>query len=59
VNGPEIQHLIEQDLRRAVSRIVEVPRPDPLPGSPWVAMSVPQKAIRRGNKDLGIAGAGR
>jgi hypothetical protein len=57
VNGPEIQHLIEQDLRRAVARIVEVPRPDPLAGSPWVAMSVLQKAIRRGNKDLALRAA--
>ena len=57
MNGLEIQHLIEQDLRRAVARIVEVPRPDPLPGSPWVAMSGLQKAIRRGNKDLALRSA--
>ena len=57
MNGPEIQHLIEQDLRRAVPRLVEVPRPDPLPGSPWVAMSALQKAIRRGRKDLALRAA--
>jgi hypothetical protein len=57
VNGPKIQHLIEQNLRRAVARIAEVPRPDPLPGSPLAAMSVLQKAIRRGNKDLALRAA--
>jgi hypothetical protein len=57
VNGPEIQHLIEQNLRRAVARIVEVPRPDPFSGSPWVAMSVLQKSIRRGRKDLALRAA--
>ena len=57
MNGPEIQRQIEQDLRRAVARLVEVPRPDPLPGSPWLAMSAAQKAIRRGRKDLALRAA--
>ena len=57
MNRPEIQHLIELDLRRAMSRVVEAPRPDPLPGSPWVAMSALQKAIRRGRKDLALGAA--
>jgi hypothetical protein len=46
MNGPEIQHLIENDLRRAVSRHDAQPHPDP--ASPWVAMNLLQKAIRRG-----------
>lgn len=57
MNGPEIQHQIEQDLRRAVAHIAEVPRPDLLPGSPWVAMSALQKAIRRGRDDLALRAA--
>jgi hypothetical protein len=57
VNGPEIQYQIEHDLRRAVARIVEAPRPDLLAGSPWVAKSVLQKAIRRGRKDLALRAA--
>ncbi len=57
MNGPEIQHLIENDLRRAVLRCAEPPQPDPMPASPWVAMSLLQKAIRRGREDLALRAA--
>jgi len=48
VNGPEIPHLFENDLRRFAS----APRPRPLSIDPWVASSLLQKAIRRGDVDL-------
>ena len=52
MNGPEIQHLIKNDLTRGVSRCGAPPHPDPVPVSPWVAMSLLQKATRRGRQDL-------
>jgi hypothetical protein len=47
VNRPEIPHLFENDLRRASAA-----RPRPLAIDPWVASSLLQKAIRRGDVDL-------
>ncbi len=57
VNGPEIQYLIENDLRRAVARHGTPPQPEPVQVSPWVAMSLMQKAIRRGREDLALGAA--
>ena len=57
MSGPEIQHLIENDLHRAVSRHAAPPQPDPVRATPWVAMSLMQKAIRRGRKDLALRAA--
>jgi hypothetical protein len=57
MNEPEIQHLIENDLRRAVGRHGAPPQADPLQVSPWVAMSLLQKAIRRGQEDLALRAA--
>src|SRR5271157_1109198 len=57
MNGPEIQHLIENDLRRAVARHGTPPQPEPVQVSPWVAMSLMQKAIRRGREDLALGAA--
>jgi hypothetical protein len=48
VNRPAIPHLFENDLRRLASG----PRPRPLAIDPWVASSLLQKAIRRGEIDL-------
>ena len=48
VNRPEIPHLFENDLRRFASAA----RPRPLAIDPWVASSLLQKAIRRGDVDL-------
>ena len=52
LNGPEIQHFIENDLRYAVARLVELPRPDPLQVSPWVgdervAEGYPTRPVQR------------
>jgi hypothetical protein len=57
VNGPEILHLIRRDLQRAVARQGKPPTPRPIDVSPWVAMSVMQKAIRRGREDLAFSAA--
>jgi hypothetical protein len=48
VNRPEILRLIETDL----GRIAETARPRPLAIDPWLAWSLLQKAIRRGDVDL-------
>ena len=57
MNGPEILHLIQQDLQRAVAECGEPPTPQPMDASPWVAMSAMQKAIRRGREDLALSAA--
>jgi hypothetical protein len=53
VNGPEILHLIRHELQDAVGRRGTPAAPRPMHASPWVAMAVLQKAIRRGHEDLG------
>jgi len=57
VNGPEIRKLIENDLRAAISRLGPPPEPVPITATPWVAMSLMQKAIRRGREDLALRAA--
>jgi hypothetical protein len=57
VNGPEILHLIRNELQHAVARQGEPPTPRPMDASPWVAMSAMQKAIRRGREDLALCAA--
>ena len=57
MNEPEIQHLIEQDLRRAVAQRGKPPTPQPMDASPWTAMSAMQKSIRRGREDLALGAA--
>ena len=57
MNGPEILHLIRHDLQGAVARQGKPPTPRHLHGSPWVAMSAMQKAIRRGREDLALSAA--
>ena len=57
MNGPEILHLIRHDLQGAVARQGKPPTPRPMDASPWVAMSVLQKAIRRGREDLALSAA--
>jgi hypothetical protein len=44
VNQPEIPHLFENDFRR----FARAARPRPFAIDPWVASSLLQKAIRRG-----------
>ena len=57
MNGPEILHLIRRDLKQAVARQPRPPTPRPMDASPWLAMSVMQKAIRRGREDLALGAA--
>jgi hypothetical protein len=57
MNGPEILHLIRHDLQRAVARRGKPPTPRPLDVSPWLAMSILQKVIRRDRKDLALGAA--
>jgi|SRR5271166_634653 len=59
MNGPEILHLIRHDLQRAVAGRGKPPTPRPMDVSPWLAMSIMQKAkaIRRGREDLALGAA--
>ena len=57
MNGPEILHLIRHDLQGAVARQPKPPTPRPMHVSPWLAMSILQKAIRRGREDLALRAA--
>jgi hypothetical protein len=57
MNGPEILHLIRHDLQRAIACRGRPPTLRPLDISPWLAMSVLQKAIRRGREDLALSAA--
>ena len=57
MNGPEILHLIRQDLQRAVALQGRPPDARPLDVSPWLAMSVLKKAIRGGTRDLALGAA--
>lgn len=57
MNGPEILHLVRNDLRRAVAQHGTPLNIRPLDASPWVAMSTMRMAIRRGRKDLAVGAA--
>jgi hypothetical protein len=57
VNGPEILHILRHELQHAVGRQGKPPAPRPMDASPWLAMSVLQKAIRRGREDLALSAA--
>ena len=57
MNGPEILHIIRHDLQRAIACRGRPPTSRPLDVSPWLAMSVLQKAIRRGREDLALRAA--
>ena len=57
MDRPEFQSLIEENLRRAAARFAAFPRLAPLDESPWVAMSLLQKAIRRGRSKLALSAA--
>ena len=57
MNGPEILHLIRHDLQRAVAECGKPPTPRSLDVSPCLAMSIMEKAIRRGREDLALSAA--
>ena len=57
MNGPEILHVFRDELRHAVGQRGRPPAPRPTDVSPWLAMAVLQKAIRRGREDLALGAA--
>ena len=57
MNGPEVLHIFRGELQRAVGRRGRPSTPRPMDVSPWLAMSVLQKAIRRGREDLAVSSA--
>lgn len=58
MNGPQILELHRKQLAEEVAqRGADLPRFDPLNISPWMAMSLMQKAIRRGREDLALLAA--
>jgi hypothetical protein len=57
VNGPEILHILRHELQHAVGRQGKPPSPRPMDASSWLAMSVLQKAVRRGREDLALNAA--
>ena len=57
MNGPQILHLIWHELQHVVGRGETSPVPRPMDVSPWVAMALLQKAIRRGREDLALSAA--
>jgi len=57
MNGPDLLTCIRDQLACAVAESGNPPPAAPLNISPWVAMSLLQKAIRRGHEDLALAAA--
>jgi hypothetical protein len=56
MNKPNILGIARQRLSEAISNF-QTPSCDPLNVSPWIVMSLMQKAIRRGNKNLAFRAA--
>ena len=57
MNAADIQTPIEADLARSLKKRGPPLIVNPLQASPWVAMSLLQKAIRRGREDLALRAA--
>lgn len=57
MNGPELLTCIRDQLACAVAERGSPPPAAPLNISSWVAMSLLQKAIRRGHENLALAAA--
>ncbi|MFT4095753.1 MAG: hypothetical protein QM651_01430 [Rhodoblastus sp.] len=57
MNGPDILAHHRNRLARKIAEREHRPDLDPLPASPWVAMSVLQKAIRRGREGFALRAA--
>ena len=53
---PDSIGIARNQLRDAIAEF-QLPPCNPLPISPWVAMSLLQKAIRRGRKELALRAA--
>jgi hypothetical protein len=56
MNGPDILTIARQQLSDAISNF-QMPTCDPMAASPWIAMSLLQKAIRRGHEHLALRAA--
>ena len=57
MNGPDILSDLRAQLAQELGCSTQVPLPAPLPISPWVAMSLLQKAIRRGEEPFAFQAA--
>jgi replication-associated recombination protein RarA len=57
VNGPEVLSQLRNQLANTIARRDRVPAFDPIGVSPWIAMALLQKAIRRGRADLALRAA--
>src|SRR6476469_3520090 len=57
MNGPEFFNQIRTQLAGAIARRDQVPAFNPIRVSPWVAMALLQKAIRRGRTDFALQAA--
>ena len=57
MNGPHILASLRDELAQAVASHPTPDEPQPLPISPWVAMSLLQKSLRRERTDLALAAA--
>ena len=57
MNGPELFTQIRTQLASAIAQRDRVPRLNPIPMTPWLAMALLQKAIRRGRGDLALRAA--
>jgi GAF domain-containing protein len=58
MNKSDILSIARQQLSDAISNF-QTPTCNPLQVSPWIAMSLLQKAIRRGRKNLALRAAGK
>ena len=52
-----IEHFRDQLAREVIGQGDSLPRFNPMNMSPWLAMSLMQKAIRRGRKELALQAA--
>ena len=57
MNGPELFSQIRNELAHSIARRSQVPTFNPVRVSPWLAMALLQKAIRRGRTDLALQAA--
>jgi hypothetical protein len=57
MNSPEIFNQLRTRLANAIAQRDHVPALDAIPTSPWLAMALLQKAIRRGRADLALRAA--
>jgi hypothetical protein len=59
MNGSDILDYYRQELGKALCEGEGTPELNPLPISPWLAMSLMQKAIRRGRPEFALRAAAK